>query len=85
MTVLSTVTVPPTFELILTNRAELERWDVFNKKFYSVLFLSIQGAVNSFLVHVTGRPDLSQQPDGQPTWKTMAENASIRQCSGGVF
>ena len=67
----SMVTVPPTDEVILTNGAEFERWDVCNKKLYSILFLSTKGAVNSFLVCFAGGPDPRQQPDGQAGWKAM--------------
>ena len=50
-------TIIPTDKLILANRAELERWDVYNKHPGSILFLSSKGAANSFLVRVAGRSD----------------------------
>ena len=43
----SMVTVPPTDELILANRAELEHWDASDKQFYSIIFLSTKGAANT--------------------------------------
>ena len=58
------VTVPLTDGLILANGAELERLDAYNKQLYSVLFLSFEGAANSFLIRFAGRPDTRQQPDG---------------------
>ena len=73
MTISSMVTVPPTDERILANGAELERWGVYNKHLYNVLFLSTKGAVNSFLVRFAGRPVSSQQPDGHAAWKAMIE------------
>ena len=81
MTVPSMVIVSPTDERILANRAELVRWDVYNKKLYSVLFLCTKGAANSFLVRFVGRPDSRQQPDRQVAWISMGEkclNSSIQ-------
>ena len=40
VTVPSMVTVPPMDKLLLANRAELERTDMYNKQLYSVLFSS---------------------------------------------
>ena len=73
MTTPPMVTVPPTDGLILANKAEIGRRDAYNKQLYRVLFLSTKGAANSFLVHFTGRSDSSQQPNGEATWKAMAE------------
>ena len=67
------VTVLPTDELILASRAELGRWDAYNNQLYSVLFLSIKGAVNGFLICFARRPNSGQQPDGQVAWEAMAE------------
>ena len=67
------LTVPPTDELTLANRAELVRWDAYNKQLYSVLFLFTKRASNSFLVRFAGRPNSRQQPDGQAAWKAMGE------------
>ena len=47
---ISSVTVPPTDELILADGAKLERWDAYNKQLFSVLFLSIKGAADSFAI-----------------------------------
>ena len=69
----SMATVPPMDELILANRAEVVRWDAYNKKLYSVLFLCTQGALNSFLVRFAGRPNSRQQPDGQAAWRATGE------------
>ena len=66
-------TVPPTDELILANRAELVRWDAYNKQMYGVLFLCTKDAANSFLVRFAGRPDSRQQPDGQASYRTTSE------------
>ena len=78
------VAVWPTDKLILTNGAELEGWDAYNKQLFSVLFLSIKCTANSFLVRFSGRPDSRQQPDGQAAWKAMTQkylNSSMqRRC-----
>ena len=84
MTTPSMVTVPMTNELIFANRAELEHWDVYNKNLPSVLFLSIKGAGNSFLVHFSWRRDSRQQPGGHEVWKAITEKYSSRYCSGGL-
>ena len=63
---ISSVRVPSTDELILTNRA-------YNKQLYSVLFLCAKGGANSFLICFAGRPGSRQQSDGQAAWRTMGE------------
>ena len=66
-------TVLPADEFILANTGEPERWDAYNIKIFSVLFLFTKDAANSFLVRLAGRPDSRQQSDGQAAWKTMAK------------
>ena len=72
VTVTPTVTAPPTDKRILTNGAELERWNAYNK-LVSVLLLSTKGATNSFLVRFSRRFDSRQVPDGRVMWKAMIE------------
>ena len=82
----SMATVLPTDELTLVNRAELERWDAYNKQLYSVLFLFTKGAAKDFLVCFARRPDSRERLDGQPAWKTIGEkypSSLIQRC--GVF
>ena len=74
---ISLVTVPPTDELILTNGAEHERWDTYNKQPYNVLFWLNNSPTRSFPVHVAGRPDSRQQPNGHAAWEAMTEKISI--------
>ena len=66
-------TVPPMDKLILTNRAELVRWDAYNTQFYSVLVLCTKGAANSFLVRFARRSDSRQQLDEQAAWRAMGK------------
>ena len=73
VTVPSMVTVPPTDEPILANRAEMERWDTSDKQLYSTLFLSIKSAANTFPVLFAESCDSRQQPDGQAALKAMAD------------
>ena len=73
VTVPPMVTISPMGELIPPNETELERWDAYNKRIFSVLFLSIKGAANSLLVCFAGRPESRQQPNGQVAWKALTQ------------
>ena len=77
VTVLPMVIAPPTNKRILTNEAELERWDAYKKKLFSVLFLSTKDAVNRFIVCFAGTPGSTQQVGRQAVWKAMSDKYLI--------
>ena len=73
-TVLPMVTVPLMDEITLTNGAEVERWDAYNKHILMLLLLSTKCVANSFPRPLCREAQHSRrQSDEQVAWKAMTD------------